>query len=164
LFSWLGLSPLGKKKPYPAIRFVKSEDSAALTRLHAQGFDKAWGTSEFEALIADRSVLGHVAVMQAKPCGFILTRMAVDEGEILSIVTEKKLRGRGHGRHLLQNHIQALLLLRIKVLFLEVEAENEAALRLYRKMGFVEMGRRKSYYRKADGSSADALTMKLRLE
>jgi [ribosomal protein S18]-alanine N-acetyltransferase len=164
MLSWLRRPLLGKTNPRPLIRFARSEDSAALAKLHAQGFDKAWGVTDFEALIADRSVIGHVAVLDGRVCGFVLSRQAADEAEILSIVTEKKQRGNGHGRQLLQWHMDALLPLRIKMLFLEVETENELALRLYKKLGFLEIGRRKSYYRKVDGTSADALTMKKRFE
>jgi ribosomal-protein-alanine N-acetyltransferase len=50
-----------------------------------------------------------------------------------------------------------------KRIFLEVAEDNEAALALYRKLGFQEVGRRKRYYARRDGEPADALTMALTL-
>ncbi len=143
-----------------AIRPARGADSFILSRLHRQGFDRPWGESEFEALIADRSVLGHVACVQgAAPIGFILSRLAADEAEVLSIVVERRNRGQGLARAILRQHMETLIRQRIRKLFLEVEAENEPAIRLYRRLSFNEIGRRKSYYRKADGSTADAIMM-----
>ena len=44
-------------------------------------------------------------------------------------------------------------------LFLEVRADNEAALRLYQGFGFERLGVRRNYYR----GGGDALNMRLRL-
>ena len=48
----------------------------------------------------------------------------------------------------------------VRSLFLEVDEGNAAARRLYERAGFAEVGRRKAYYQKADGSAATALVMK----
>ncbi len=154
MFGWL------RGKRHAVIRAARSSDSPALPPLHAQGFDRAWGVSEFEALIADGSVIGHVCGYgRAAPFGFILSRRAADEAEILSIVIDRRERGKGQARALLIAHIQTLAALRVRRLFLEVEVGNEPAIRLYRGLDFEEVGRRKSYYRKADGRTADALIM-----
>jgi ribosomal-protein-alanine N-acetyltransferase len=50
-----------------------------------------------------------------------------------------------------------------KRIFLEVAEDNEAALALYRKLGFVELGRRKRYYERAGSEPVDALTLALTL-
>jgi [ribosomal protein S18]-alanine N-acetyltransferase len=162
VFGWFRKS--GNQSRSLSVRFVRSSDSTRLANLHAQGFDRAWGESEFEALIADASVIGHVICQGGREAvGFILSRKAADEAEILSIVIDRKERGRGTGRLLLTQHMGFLMQERIRKLFLEVEAENAAAIRLYRGSGFTDIGRRKSYYRKADGTSADALTMERKI-
>ena len=61
-------------------------------------------------------------------------------------------------------HMARLAGFGIKTLYLEVEEDNHAALRLYDKTGFVTAGLRKGYYRKPDGGFANALIMKLGLE
>jgi [ribosomal protein S18]-alanine N-acetyltransferase len=142
------------------IRLARTADAAPLAALHAEGFERGWGAQEFEALLADRSVLGHVACpLWGRPSAFILSRKAADEAEILSIVVARKARGQGFARRLLAHHISALAQARARRLFLEVEAGNEPALRLYRGFLFAEIGRRRAYYRKPDGSAADALMM-----
>jgi RimJ/RimL family protein N-acetyltransferase len=67
-------------------------------------------------------------------------------------------RGRGGGRML----IEAALADRaddVHKIELEVFPENEAAIALYRKMGFEEEGLRRDHYRRRDGSLRSALIM-----
>jgi [ribosomal protein S18]-alanine N-acetyltransferase len=144
----------------PVIRVARTSDGMSLSQLHGEGFERAWGSQDFEALIAERNVIGHLACRRwASPSGFVLSRLAADEAEILSIVTAARERGRGIARRLLAHHMSALAQERARRLYLEVEAGNEAAITLYRGFGFAETGRRRSYYRKPDGTAADALTM-----
>lgn len=67
-------------------------------------------------------------------------------------------RRRGGGRML----IEAALAARpeeVHKVELEVFPENEAAIELYRRMGFEEEGLRRDHYRRADGSLRSALIM-----
>ena len=52
----------------------------------------------------------------------------------------------------------------IRTVVLEAFADNEPALRLYRRAGFVEEGRMRNYARRADGSFVDAVIMALHLD
>jgi [ribosomal protein S18]-alanine N-acetyltransferase len=146
----------------PLILATRPGDGPELMALHAEGFERAWNSAEFEQLLTDRAVMGHRLRHSGQPqsAGFILSRMAADEAEILSIVLARAERGKGLARQLLAHHLSALTQQRIRTLFLEVDSANAPAIRLYRHFGFDEVGRRKSYYAKADGSSADALVMR----
>ena len=143
-------------------------DAPMLADLHSEGgFAGSWSVSEFEGLLADRAVLTEVAFDSRKIealFGFVMSRMAADEAEILTIAVRRKWRGKGIGRRLLDAHLPGLAALGVKTLYLEVEEDNKAARRLYEKTGFATAGLRKGYYRKSDGRLANALIMKLRLE
>ncbi|MBY0613549.1 MAG: ribosomal protein S18-alanine N-acetyltransferase [Beijerinckiaceae bacterium] len=142
-------------------RPARVDDAHALTRLHTEGFERGWSTGEFEQLLSDRSVLGVVSAGGfSGPNGFALARMAADEAEILSIAVARSARRQGIGAALLTHLISSLAQNRIAALFLEVEEENAAAIALYRHFGFAEVGKRKSYYKRADGSSPAALVMR----
>jgi ribosomal-protein-alanine N-acetyltransferase len=91
-------------------------------------------------VVADRAIIGRALV------GFILARQAADEAEILSIAVDEGVRGRGLGRKLLQRNLRRLAGLGVRAVFLEVGAENAAALSLYRSMGFEQVGQRERYY------------------
>ncbi|MFX8246689.1 hypothetical protein ABTL56_19205, partial [Acinetobacter baumannii] len=45
-------------------------------------------------------------------------------------------------------------------LFLEVAADNEPAIALYRSAAFVPVGRRAGYYRRPGGAAMDALVLR----
>ena len=143
-------------------------DAVMLADLHSEGgFAGSWSAGEFEGLLADRAVLTEVATDSRKIemlFGFVMSRMAADEAEILTIAVSRKWRGKGVGRRLLDVHLSRLAGLGVKTLYLEVEEDNAVARRLYEKTGFATAGIRKGYYRKADGRLANSLIMKLALE
>jgi len=78
--------------------------------------------------------------------GFILSRMAADEAEILSVAIAPARRGRGYSAPLLDVHLRSLAGLGVRAVFLEVDENNLAAFRLYGGAGFQEVGRRQGYY------------------
>lgn len=92
--------------------------------------------------------------------GFLLSRIASDEAEILTIVVEFAWRRLGCAQKMVENHCSQLIGRGVTTLFLEVNSENAAARALYRRNGFVEAGLRKAYYAKADGCRGDAVVMR----
>ena len=117
--------------------------------LHAAAFRYSWGEHEFERLISASNAFGDAAIDPKKKTliGFILSRVAADEAEVLTIVVAAAHRKRGVGRKLVASHIARLRNVRVKALFLEVGENNAPARKLYANLGFVEVGRRKNYYR-----------------
>ena len=63
--------------------------------------------------------------------GFILSRMAAGEAEILSVAIAPAWRGRGLSRPLLDFHLRRLAGLGVRTVFLEVDEHNAPARRLY---------------------------------
>jgi ribosomal-protein-alanine N-acetyltransferase len=151
----------------PAIRRLGPRFGKLCARIHAQSFPHPWSAEEFESLLAGRDVIAHAVGLPSsfwrqnqEPSGFILSRQAADQAEILTIAVTPKARGKGLGAALLAAHLPALAALRVKSLFLEVEAGNKAAIRLYEGFGFRQVGERKAYYRAADGGRATALVLR----
>jgi ribosomal-protein-alanine N-acetyltransferase len=98
-----------------------------------------------------------------QPAGFVMARVAADEAEIIAFGVVPGLRRRGHGRRLLAATGAQAAVLGARRLLLEVAADNDAALALYRDEGFVAVGRRRAYYRRATGSEMDAVILARRL-
>jgi ribosomal-protein-alanine N-acetyltransferase len=148
-----------------SIRRIGPEFGGACAKLHAQSFAHAWGVAEFESLLAGRDVVGQAAIAatfwgRREVSGFVLSRRAADTAEILTIAVAPAARRKGIGSALLMSHLPTLAAEGAKSLFLEVEADNKAALALYRRFDFQEVGERKTYYRTADGNRASALILR----
>ncbi|WIJ25311.1 ribosomal protein S18-alanine N-acetyltransferase [Devosia sp. RR2S18] len=135
-------------------------DAAELARIHKTGFFRGWSAQEFAEFLAERNTPIYVACdAKRRIAGFALIRIAADEAELLTIAVDPKWRGKKIGRALLHATFQDLMLSPAKRMFLEVEEQNAAAIRLYRNEGFREIARRDGYYARVDGSAATALVM-----
>jgi ribosomal-protein-alanine N-acetyltransferase len=149
------------RRAAPAISEARPPDAVALATIHARSFHRGWSEAEFERLLSERITLGHVARAnggRGAPVGFILSRILQDEAEILTVAVMPAERGRGLARRLVDLHLSRLAALGGRQVFLEVEEGNAAALRLYRRAGFGNVGRRDGYYRKP-GDNAAALVL-----
>jgi ribosomal-protein-alanine N-acetyltransferase len=147
-------------KAAPTIVPAHPRDAAALAALHGASFNRGWGEQEFEQLLTDRSVIADRMAAGRKTIGFILSRRAADEAEILSVAIAPAARGRGHSRTLLDLHMRRLAGLGVRALFLEVEDGNAPARALYARAGFHEVGRRPGYYAKGANAPAPALVLR----
>jgi ribosomal-protein-alanine N-acetyltransferase len=133
-------------RPQPAFAEARERDAAAIAALHAASFQRGWGEDEVHRLMLDRAVVAHRATAGRTLIGFILSRMAADEAEILSVAIAPAWRGRGLARPLLDLHLRRLAGLGALTVFLEVGEHNAPACRLYGRAGFQEVGRRQGYY------------------
>ena len=144
-------------KSEPAILDARPQDAAMLAIVHATCFRHGWSEAEFEQLLSDRSVIAQVGRSdrgRGRIVGFILSRRAADEAEILTVAVLPAERGHGLASALVRRHLSRLAALGIARLFLEVEDGNRPALRLYERAGFSEVGRREGYYDKPAGAAA----------
>lgn len=127
----------------------------ALAALHAQAFDAPWSEAAFADLLGQAGVFALAAGDQ----GFILCRVVADEAEILTLAVRPEARRRGVGRVLVGAASATARGSGAERLFLEVAHDNASALALYRSVGFTEVGRRRAYYPRSDGTAADALVL-----
>jgi ribosomal-protein-alanine N-acetyltransferase len=145
----------------PEISEAATRDAATMARLHSASFHRGWSEHELESLLLDRSVIAHRAMSGSKLVGFILSRIAADEAEILSVAVAASRRSRGLARQLLDLHLRRLAGLGTKSVFLEVDPDNVPARRLYQRAAFQEVGSRPGYYpQPAGGTSAAALVLR----
>ncbi|MCZ8193369.1 MAG: GNAT family N-acetyltransferase [Brevundimonas sp.] len=129
------------------------ELAAALAAMHARAFNDPWPVSAFVALLSLPE-----ARLEVAADGFILTRLAADEAEILTLAVCPTARRRGLGRRLVETAAAALAAEGATRLFLEVAEDNAAARALYAGAGFASVGRRPGYYGRPAGA-VDALVL-----
>lgn len=116
-----------------------------------------WSRGNF----ADSLAAGHgawMAVENGIMTGYAIMMLAVDEAHLLNITVLPESQRCGRGSALLQYLLdQARARGAIRML-LEVRPGNRAAQALYRRHGFLEIGRRRDYY-PAHGGREDAIVM-----
>jgi ribosomal-protein-alanine N-acetyltransferase len=132
----------------PAFDVATVRDAAGIAHLHTSGFRRGWSEHEVEQLLIERNVLTQRATIGRHLVGFVMSRMAADEAEILSIAILPARRSRGLAGRLLRLHLGRLAGLGMRVVFLEVDPDNQPAIRLYRRAGFQEVAQRPNYYAK----------------
>jgi len=144
----------------PVLSEAMPSDAAALANLHGASFRRGWSEDEFERLLLERNVITHRAMMGRRLVGFVVSRLAPPEAEILSIAVASSQRGRGLARRLLDLHLRRLVGLGARTVFLEVDENNMSARRLYRRMGFGDAGRRDRYYQQSSAAASAALVLR----
>ena len=123
-------------------------------------FGEAWTRSQLAGILpmhgvslALASELGH-----DQPLGFSLTRTVGDESELLLIAVLPETQRRGVGRRLLDDFLERARNDGVARVHLEVRDGNPAVA-MYEAAGFLPIGRRRNYYRAADGKRFDAITL-----
>jgi len=154
-----GLLPQLFKRPDATVEPANLRDAPRLSQLHRASFHRGWGTEEFEQILIERNALAHRLRLGGSTIGFIVSRTAADEAEILSVAVAEKHRGHGFSRDLLRTHLGHLAGLGLKTVFLEVEENNRPARALYERAGFRVVGRRERYYKDARGEQLNAVVM-----
>jgi ribosomal-protein-alanine N-acetyltransferase len=149
-----------------------NDDLDRIMAVMEAAFDPAYGEAWTRRQVADALLLPGTYYLLIGPdgappdedggpaAGFALTRGAVDEEELLLIAVLPELRGRGIGGALLQRVVSEARARGAARLFLEMREGNPAE-SLYRRHGFVPVGRRRNYYRRASIGVLDAITFRL---
>jgi [ribosomal protein S18]-alanine N-acetyltransferase len=106
-----------------------------------------WAQVEYEKLAKPQSNREFLVVSENdRVCGFIVGQEVMGEWEIENIAISGDARRRGLGSRLVGEFLDRALARGGTDIYLEVRESNHAARKLYEKWGFVEAGRRKSYY------------------
>jgi ribosomal-protein-alanine N-acetyltransferase len=137
-----------------------AEDAGRLAALHATAFDQPWDATAFVDLLASPGVGALGVETDEGPVGLVLLRAIAGEAEILTLAVVPAARRRGVGRVLVEAAAGTAAGLGAEVLWLEVAADNAAALALYGAAGFDIAGRRRAYYSRTDAPAQDAVVMR----
>ena len=145
----------------PRVRPATLLDAGEIAACHTALFPGGWRSDAIARLLTADATLAWVAEHDHTVVGFLLASRAADEMEILSIGVAAPMQRRGVATALLSRLLQAAAARRTSGIYLEVGAANAPAQAFYRRHGFCEVGRRRGYYRLADGAEDDALVLRL---
>lgn len=141
------------------IRKMTAEDIAAVVELDQISFSLPWPERSFRFELNDNPASRcWVAEVDERVVGMLVAWLFVDEAHIATIATHPHYRRQGIARRLLTYALRSALREGVQSSFLEVRESNLAAQEMYRKFGYVEVGRRKRYYR---DNNEDAILMNL---
>ena len=144
---------------------VGKDDAEALASLHKKCFSTPWSAESFGALLKNANTLAYAASRRGAEQlleAYIVTRVAADEAEILTLGTTPRMRRTGLARALVLAAAKELHALGAMEIFLEVAANNVAARELYIGVGFLAAGKRVGYYRD-EGTLRDAMILRASL-
>lgn len=151
----------------PAPKVAGICDADLLAALHQGCFrpdgGEVWDRESIVGLLGTPGCFAFIAVEDdADPVGLLIARVAGAESEILTIGVLPDHRRAGHGRVLADAAARHAAGAGAEALFLEVAADNAAALALYEDCGFHAVGRRAGYYRRGN-ETVDAVLLRRRL-
>lgn len=115
-------------------------------QIEAQVYDFPWSQKVFaDCLAAGYSC--HLFWDSTDLVGYSLVAIAAGEAHLLNIGIDRQYQRRGYAAHFLPVVLNITSDLGGRVVYLEVRPSNKAALALYRKFDFDQIGLRKNYYR-----------------
>lgn len=164
-------SSLPKKPKAIELVALTGAFASVAAALHEQGFEDCWDADAITRLLDVPGAFGLLAFQPGDcaqnradiPMGFVMVQAVLDEAEINTIVVAKQARQCGVARKLLTTTFDRLRENEVGRVLLEVAEDNAPAIALYRHCGFIEIGRRKNYYRRKSGREVDALVMEREL-
>jgi len=121
--------------------------------------DEAWSPTMFWSELAEHTTRHYlVATSHDQVIAYAgLCAYPPHESYVQTIAVAPPAQGHGLGTQLLTELIESSVRLGCRRLDLEVRADNDVAVRLYERHGFVRVGLRRGYYQP---SGADALVMR----
>lgn len=139
-----------------------AKDVSSIMPIMSDAFDPRFGEAWTAAQCLSTLVLPDCQLLLAKDgddvCGFAITRWVFEHEELLMIGVTRSRQRQQLGQTLLNEVINRGQTAGREKLFLEVRDGNPAHY-FYLKSGFTPIGRRKNYYKSAEGISPDAITM-----
>lgn len=146
---------------FALLRPLRLTDLPAIMQIEARAYPFPWT----EGVMRDCFKAGHQSAgldLDGALLGYGWISCAVGEAHILNVAVDPAQQGRGYGRRLMKRLLDVARWYRAEQVYLEVRPSNQAAIQLYRSMGFSQIGMRRAYYPAADGRE-DALVFCLPL-
>ena len=110
-------------------------------------FSDPWSEKSVASELENKLAYWLVAVEDDRVAGYVGSQTVCGETDMMNIAVHPDFRRRGIAESLVHALVEDLQKQESHSLTLEVRASNEAAQKLYEKLGFMQVGLRKNYYR-----------------
>jgi ribosomal-protein-alanine N-acetyltransferase len=134
------------------LRPMTVDDVAAVAALDRLSFPLPWSEGSFRSDLTTNPAAHLIVAEQAgaggrKVAGYAGYWLVVDEAHLSTLAVDPALRRRGIGERILRAAMRQAARQGAEMMTLEVRVSNDAARRLYEKLGFRVVGRRPHYYK-----------------
>jgi ribosomal-protein-alanine N-acetyltransferase len=147
-------------EPPIELRAMIAADLDAVSAIEVASYSVPWTPQTFRGLVDRPDTDALTALSDDTVVGFAIAWAVGDQAELGNVAVAKAWRSRGVGERLVREVVTRLARRGVREIFLEVRVSNRTARRLYERLGFVEIGRRRNYYVRP---SEDAIVMRKRL-
>lgn len=127
-------------------RWMEERDLDQVCEMEKRIFSQPWSRKDFLASIGNESQIYVVAEEENEIVGYCGLWMVAGEGQINNVAVREDVRQKGVGYQMLAYLLELGRERQQTSFTLEVRASNEAAIRLYEKLGFRSAGIRKGFY------------------
>ncbi len=148
---------MDKKMSAMTVRPMTEADLGQVEAIEKTCFSTPWSVKSFlDACTTEENIYLVCCDDDHKVMGYCGLWTVLGEGNITNMAVAKEYRKHGIGEMLMKEMERLGQLKDVSIFFLEVRESNEPAKRLYEKMGYKEIGRRKRFYERP---VEDALVM-----
>jgi len=140
------------------LRPMEREDLKRVAEIEASAYEFPWEYETFR----DCFKIGYhcwVGERAREVVCYGISTIGAGESHVLNVCVSPQFQGKGYGRVVLVKLIDIATRFRTESMFLEVRPSNPKAIKLYRSLGFNEIGMRPGYYPAANGKREDAIVM-----
>ena len=138
------------------IRPMEVSDTEQVEMIEKQIFSIPWSQKSFEDACQSNDNIYLVCEMNGQIAGYCGLWTVLGEGNITNMAVSGGFRRLGIAETLMKEMEKRGMSKNVVTYFLEVRKSNEAAVNLYKKMGYVQIAVRKNFYEKP---VEDALVM-----
>ena len=151
-----------EKKQKIELQNMSLEDIDQVYEIENLSFTTPWSRESFKSELLQNDLARYlVAKVNGKVAAYGGMWIVLDEAHITNIAVHPEYRGRKIGETLVKALLRMAKENKAADITLEVRASNNAARKLYKKLGFKDGGRRKGYY---EDTGEDAIIMWNELE
>ena len=138
------------------------EDVDAVHAIEVACFKTPWSRESFMREVTENACARYVVLREdGRAIAYAGVWFVLDEGHITNIAVHPDYRRRGLGDAIVKALLRHAKSAHLDSVSLEVRVSNTAAIVLYKRNGFSEVGRRKGFYQKP---AEDAIIMEARLK
>lgn len=134
------------------VKLLSLDNISSILDVDKNSFSKEWKEEDYRKLNENYSLAIYIFEEGNNILGFAVFMDSFDVIELVRVGVLKEHRNKGIAYKIIEEAIRGIS----KNIILEVREKNEPAINLYKKIGFKEISKRKSYYK---DTGEDAIIM-----